>query len=219
MLMVLTHPYTWTLTLAITVVYLGIDLVKASRQKIEEKQDIKKILALIISNISFYAIYSMLPFGSNIGATGSNLLSYTSSSPSLYALTNIFNGISNSIELWVGGLFANPLLLLLAIGGMIALKVQVKFDRLLILWVAIPSIVLFAVSPETSIVHRILYLLPFQVLAAIGLNQINGRIDAFINQKEDRSIKILKIVVTLLVLIFLANYALRSVDSAPLKFT
>ena len=218
MAMILIHLYTWVLTMALITVYVGIILVQILRRRITENQDIRRLVSVLVSNALFYAIYSLLPFGSSVGASGLNVISYASSSLSLSALSNVYSGIASSVELWVGGLFANPLLLLLAIAGMFALKVQEnKFERFLALWIAIPSIILFTVSPENFLFHRILYLMPIQILAAVGLQQLLLKMDTFDNGQNGRSVRILKLVTTLVVLFLLFNYALRAVDGAPLK--
>ena len=204
--------------MALITVYVGIILVQILRRRITENQDISRLVGVIGSNALFYAIYSLLPFGSSVGASGLNVISYASSSLSLSALSNVYSGVASSVELWVGGLFANPLLLLLAIAGMFALKVQEnKFERFMALWIAIPSIILFTVSPENFLFHRILYLMPIQILAAVGLQQLLLKMDTFDNGQNGRSVRILKLVTTLVVLFLLLNYALRAVDGAPLK--
>jgi hypothetical protein len=219
MTMILTHSYTWILTLALIMVYAGIIFVQTLRKRTAEKQDIKKLVSLIASNTLFYAIYTLLPFGSNVGASASVITS--SLSLSLLAPTNVYNGINSAIELWVGGLFANPLLLILAVAGMFALDPKKsKFDRFLIIWIAVPSIILFTLSPEnfeTFVFHRILYLLPVQILAAIGLHKLLNKMDTLGDQQRHKSTTILKILITLMVLLFLINYALRAVEGAPLK--
>jgi hypothetical protein len=214
----LTHPYTWTLTMVVITVYVGILLVQTLRKKIAEKRDIKKLFTFMVSNAAFYAFYALLPFGRYVGASGSAVITWATSNLSLSILTNVYQGIDSTIELWVGGLFANPLLLILAVAGMLALEAKKsKFDRLLIIWIAVPSVVLFTVSPENFLFHRIIYLLPTQILATIGLQQLLDRIDTFGSGQGNRSIEVLKILTALIVMLFLINYALRSVEGAPIR--
>jgi hypothetical protein len=218
MIMLLTHPYTWTFTMVMITVYFVIILMQTLRKKIAEKRDIKKLFTLMTSNVSFYAIYALLPFGSSVGASGSAMITWVTSNLSLSMLTNVYYGIDSTIELWVGGLFANPLLLVLAIAGMLALEVKKsKFDRFLMLWIAVPSVILFTVSPDNFLFHRIIYLLPIQILATIGLQQLLDKMNTFGCGQGDRSIKVLKMLIVLTVMLFLINYALRSVEGAPVR--
>ncbi len=217
MLIVLTHIYTWVLAMALIGAYVGYAIVQTLRRKTTENQDIKKLASFMASNALFYTIYALLPFGNSLGDSGTKVINFVSPSFSLSAIANIYSGVASSIELWVGGLFANSLLLILAIAGMFALNVQQnKFDRILVLWVAVPSITLFTVSPENFLFHRILYLLPIQVVAAIGLQQLLLRLTAVSKGQNIRFLRVLKALVVLVVFLFLYNYALRAVEGAPL---
>jgi hypothetical protein len=75
---------------------------------------------------------------------------------------------------------------------------------------------LFFVSPESYFFYRILYLLPCQVLAALGLFWAFRKIGRLQIPQGNKKVLLFKIAVMVLVVLFLLNYALRSVDGAPL---
>jgi hypothetical protein len=73
---------------------------------------------------------------------------------------------------------------------------------------------LLAVSPDPYY-YRFLYLIPIQVQAAAGLVWIISKL-GFVRSwfKADRNLPTFKILTVMLVVLFLLNYALRSVDEA-----
>jgi hypothetical protein len=72
------------------------------------------------------------------------------------------------------------------------------------------------VSAQNYMFYRIVYLVPFQVLAAIGVFWLFSYSDKILFFRGGRMFWILKILILVLVVLFFFNYALRSVDGAPL---
>jgi hypothetical protein len=121
------------------------------------------------------------------------------------------------IQSWVGGLFGNPLLILLAVAGVFSMfDFAKRFNRIMLLWVMVPSLALLAVTPDPYY-YRFLYLIPIQVQAAAGLFWIISKL-GFVRSwfKAGRNLRTFKILTVTLVVLFLLNYALRSVDEAIL---
>ncbi len=83
----------------------------------------------------------------------------------------------------------------------------------MLVWVAVPSVALLATPPD--LYSRIVYLIPMQILAAVGLHWILDKLEgSHASFKTSGTFHALKISLIALVLLFLLNYALRSVDGA-----
>jgi hypothetical protein len=118
------------------------------------------------------------------------------------------------VQMWMGGLFGNPLLLILAVAGMFALfDFTGKFNRIMLLWVMIPSIALLAVSPD-PFYYRFIYLVPIQAQAAAGLCWMVTKLNLRGLFKTSETFRLAITSVTVLTVLFLLNYSLRSVDEA-----
>ena len=89
-----------------------------------------------------------------------------------------------------------------------------RFNRIMLLWVMVPSLALLAVTPDPYY-YRFLYLIPIQIQAAAGLVWIISKL-GYVRSwfKHDRNLRTFKILTVMLVVLFLLNYALRSVDEA-----
>ena len=121
------------------------------------------------------------------------------------------------VESWVGGLFANPLLVFFAIAGMFSIVVFAnRFSRLMFLWVMVPSLVLLVVSAENYMFYRVVYVVPLQVLAAIGMFWMLSNFESAIGFRNSKIAWVAKIAIFIVVVLLFANYALRSVNGAPL---
>jgi len=168
----------------------------------------------LAANLVFYLGYALMPFGKAVGSAG-GLGNFVA--PNFMNLFNIQKGLESAIQMWVGGLFGNPLLVMLAVAGMFPImNLTRRFDRLMLLWVAVLSLVLFIVPFDNYFFYRILYLVPMQILATLGLYWILSKLENEMKLGTNGNFQILKIALTTLVLLFLLNYALRSVDGAPI---
>lgn len=214
-ILLLTHPYTWEVAIAILSTYLAYAFL---RRRTEDKQKIKQLTVFLSANIVFFFSYALLPFGAGLGNAGSAVLKYT---PPTFGLSNFLslqNGLENMIEVWVGGLFANPLLIVLAIIGVFALMDYSKrYNRLMLVWIAVPFVALLAFSPESFFYYRIVYLIPIQIFAASGLCLVLDKLEMITRIKSEKSFLVLKVLIVLLVIAFLLNYSLRASDVIPLQ--
>ncbi|NWG09039.1 MAG: hypothetical protein HXX80_01785 [Nitrososphaerales archaeon] len=214
MALLLTHPYTWYLLMIILASYLIWILLR----KPEESSDIFPLEVIIISNLLFYMVYTLMPFGGGVGGSGVWVSDVALSNISISNLLNLMNGLTYMVQRWVGGLFGNPPLMILAIIGIVSmLDFAKRFNRIMLLWVMIPSLALFFVSPESeALYYRLVYLIPFQILAAMGLKWILDKVkDMEIKFKIDRTYShIIIVLMIVLTMLLLFNYSLRSVDEA-----
>ncbi len=212
--LLLTHPYTWEVAIAILSTYLVYALL---RRRTEDKQKIKQLTVFLSANIIFFASYTLLPFGKNLGNAGGAVLNYTLPAFGLPNLLSMQAGLANMVEVWVGGLFANPLLMLLAVVGVFAfMDYSKRYNRFMLVWVAVPAVALLAFSPESFLYYRIVYLVPMQIFAASGLCLALDKLEAATKFKSEKSFQALKVLIVFLVVVFLLNYSLRASDVIPL---
>jgi hypothetical protein len=212
MAVLLTHPYTWDVLMAILFLYFAWAFIG---RKSGKKREILLLGLLLASNIVFYTAYALAPFGKGLSsAEGTNLFN-VASGIGLSNLLNLQHNLASMVQSWVGGLFGNPLLILLAVAGVFSMFDSAKrFNRIMLLWVMVPSLALLAVTPDPYY-YRFLYLIPIQVQAAAGLLWTISKLEVIRGWfKADRNFRALKILILMLAVLFLLNYALRSVDEA-----
>ena len=215
MVLLLSHPYTWDVVMAILLGYAVVSLVWSFlKKKPEEKLEILGVFLVLGLNLVFFVVYSSLPFGKGVNNASEGTVSMISPGAGFLGLQK---GLESMVQLWVGGVLGNPLLVILAIFGIFYfVDFAKRFNRLLLLWVALPSLALFVVSPSNFFFYRLVYLVPFQVSAATGLYWLASRLANLMNPKKSPVFQVLKYVVIILVVLFLLNYALRSADGTVL---
>jgi hypothetical protein len=187
----LTHPWTWVLVLAVTTIFI-FTLWRDDRKN----TSMKALGVLLAVNLTLDFAKSQV-FGGFIaaqdasrGLTGSGI-----SSPILF-WPNITNGLFVAYD----GLLGNAILLGLPVITMLLLRFREKFERLLIIWVALSSIP-FLATPSL-VETRILYDLPVSVLSSMALL-------FSVRSVADRSNR--SNLGFLLLLLLLVNYALSAV--------
>ncbi|MGA2308611.1 MAG: hypothetical protein ABSG57_03555 [Candidatus Bathyarchaeia archaeon] len=212
MAVLLTHPYTWDVLMAILILYSAWALIGKRSIK---KREIILLTLLLTSNFVFYTAYALAPFGKGLSSGEGGNLRSVASGISVSNLLNLQNNLAAMVQLWLGGLFGNPLLILLAVAGVFSMfDFAKRFNRIMLLWVMVPSLALLAVTPDPYY-YRFLYLIPIQIQAAAGLVWIISKL-GYVRSwfKHDRNLRTFKILTVMLVVLFLLNYALRSVDEA-----
>lgn len=209
----LTHPYTWEVLMAILVFCLAWTLF---RRRPDRKPQIVPLFFILASNLVFYVAYTLAPFGQGV-SNGAGTVSSVLSSISISNLLNLQTNLASMVQSFVGGLFGNPLLILLAILGVLSMFNLAKtFNRIMLLWIVVPSLAILAVSPDPYY-YRFIYLIPIQIQAAAGLNWTLDKLGHTRSSLEtDKTLRTAPALIATLVLLLLLNYALRSVDQAPL---
>jgi hypothetical protein len=208
-----THPYTWDVMMAVLSVYLVWTFFRA-QVNADEKMHALRLVSILGINISAYMVYAVLPFGRGVsnGAVG-----FAERSVVFPSILGLQGGLETMVKSWVGGLYANTLLVILAVLGMFSVVAFAnRFSRLMFLWVTVPSLVLLVVSAGNYMFYRVVYVIPFQVLAAVGLFWVFTNFENLFLLKDSRFYWVCKIGVFLLFVLLFLNYALRSVDGAPL---
>lgn len=213
--LLLTHPYTWNIIMIIIVCYLAWAFLKRKKEK---KSEVLPPALVLTVNLIFYLIYSVAPFGNGIGAAERGVSNIVASNISISNLFSLQGNLASMVQTMVGGLLGNPLLIILAVAGVLSIMDFTKrFNRIMLLWIVIPSLTLLTVSPD--LYHRSIYLIPIQILAAIGLLWIFGKFKEKMGRLNENEFlfNILEILIVALVVLFLFNYALRSVDESMIR--
>jgi len=212
--LLLTHPYTWNVVIVILVSYLVWIFL---RRRPEEKVEIASVTFLLAANLLFYAIYTLTPIGIGIGSAEGATLNTVASNISISNLLHLQDNLASMVQIWVGGLLGNPLLMILAVAGMFSIMDFTKrFNRIVLLWVMIPSLALLAIPPE--LYYRPIYLIPMQIQAAAGVYwMVNKLKEMKGNLKASKTrFHMLDISIVILIVLFLLNYSLRSVDKTTI---
>ncbi len=214
-ILLLTHPYTWDIFMVVLLFYaIGTLTWAVLKKKTVERFEILVAILVLTINFIFFEIYGLFPFaggvtGGSSGVTG-NILPGA-------ALAYVPGGLLNMIQSWVSGAFAEPILLIFAVIGLFYfMDFSKRFNRLLILLVAVPSLILLKVSPEGFLYYRLVYLVPVEILAAAGFYWLINRVGDWIGSENSKMCQIIKFLLVALVILFFLNYALRLADSVPL---
>lgn len=213
--LLLTHPYTWNIVMIIIFCCLVWAFL---RRKNEGKSEAVPTALVLTVNLLFFLVYSIVPLGAGIGAAERGVSNIVVSNISISNLFSLQGNLASMVQTMVGGLLGNPFLIILAVAGVFSIMdFSKRFNRIMLLWIAIPSLTLLAVSPD--LYHRSIYLIPIQILAAIGLLWIFGRVKEKMGRLRENEFlfNFLEILIVVLVVLFLLNYSLRSVDESVIQ--
>ncbi len=143
-----THPYTWDVIVVVLAAYLAWMIIRFLKQRAEPegKVQVLQLFFVIALNLVVYGLYSVLPFGRGVGSGGVGFVGRSVVFPNVL---NLEKGLETMVQAWVGGLYANPLLVFLAIAGMLSVAAfATRYSRLMLLWIMVPSLALLVVSAE-----------------------------------------------------------------------
>ncbi len=221
-LVLFSHPWTWGILMAIVITYAFVTslLVKFGSQRSSiNKRELVWPMAVILSNLIFALIILLMakniPFIS--GAHKGIHSGYVDIVKS-FSIENFLNFraiLSSTLAFYVGGLFAIPPLLTLAILGVWASRnYSDRFNRLLLSWITIPlGLSLFTISFWQ---WRLLYIIPFQIPVSIGVFFIIEKINQFNKRnwtKPRVTNNVFKLLLIISTILLASNYALGSLVS------
>jgi hypothetical protein len=195
---ILIHPWTWIVLLAITFAFL-FSLRKEVRPGVLLRLGISVLVAGLISQL----LWTVLLGGYGVVASGENAAGHSSATFSTFAafLPNLVYGLLFTYD----GILANSVLFALAFVTVIGLSFRDRFERLLILWVVLISLAfpLYGDLLQT----RLVYDLPITIMAASGLLLIFSK--ARLNDVDTA-------LTLILVILFNLNYAILAVARSPI---
>ncbi len=213
-LVLATHPWTWMFFMLILIIFtiltLGHSFLKLGSLRIE-KDSITVLIILSLNTILAIFLFLLIPRSEFIKLSYSilNTISYEQ-------LTAIITTLTVTIKLFVGGFFGNPILYLFAIFGTLMLQdLKRSFNRLILS-------ILLATSTLSLLVGqfwqwRILYIIPFQILAALGYAFIvlvlKGSLPSNNNKSyRKNALKIFQVLLLTTLILSQFNYALRCMN-------
>jgi hypothetical protein len=217
-----THPYSWLLMATILSFYIVVTVLV--------RRGIKREVLISTIPLAITAVVAIpLILYTSIGANGvpvvmgivNSLWQTLVANLNISKLSLLLPSLSHMADRWVGGAFGSPVIYILSILGMASMVDLTKnFNRLLLCWVLVPSLAIFALVPGMEqLYYRIAYIMPFQIPAAVGFLWLLSRLSrtrSFVELKPAKItyFNLLRIVLFLLLILLLFNYALRLVDEA-----
>lgn len=171
------HPWTWALMITILTFHLIIQIISSfKRGSLYINKNLLLTLLLNVGMDIFKTVF-LTTQGGLISTVTILTKSRVFGFNSLLDLSRNLNRLTNS---YVGGLFFNPLHILLALIGVLAISTRRdEHSKLLLLWI-IASSLIFPLS-DINLQSHILFALPFPIVIAEGLQAISsftGRFDS-----------------------------------------
>jgi len=173
-LMMLSHIFTWTLL----IFFLGIFLVISYRIKMFDRKNILLVFLIIMASIAFDSGKSIL-MDTSFGIE--RVVNVATINSSYGNPASVWNNLSRTSLVYMGGLFGNFLILSLCIYWLLRSNLREMPNLFIAIFF---SIALFPILLGDEVIQtRVLYNIPFQIPAAIGLiylaNQNRGSILVF----------------------------------------
>jgi len=173
-LMMLSHVYTWT----VLTFFIGIFLIVSFRLKMFEKKRVALVFLIIVASIAFDVGKSIMT--ESHGGIESDLM-ISSSSISYLNLSMIWSNLTQTSLVYAGGLFGNFLILSLCIYWLLRSNFHEMPNLFMAIFLSIG--ILPILIGDDLFQTRVLYVISFQIPAAIGLvylsNQHRGNILLF----------------------------------------
>ncbi|OLD01861.1 MAG: hypothetical protein AUJ07_10420 [Crenarchaeota archaeon 13_1_40CM_3_53_5] len=191
--LLLAHPWTWVIVLTATATFA------ATTWWAVRKPMIVKTVGLVLVVDLLIDIAKSLVFGASVSvqeASGSFITGLVPT-PTIDFWPNIVSGLFGAYD----GLLANTLILVLSLIAIISFRPDSLARRFLLVWVAVSSIPILVLSDLAQ--TRIFYNLPFPIFTALGLLLV----------QRVKGLGLHSNLVFSVIVLALANYALRSVTS------
>ncbi len=202
------HAWTWAVVLTALGVFVVLSLPRTliTKRSLPKSQFLKSSIIVVAANLALLLlVISLFSTGEFIRLASEGLASI-----SLNNLSSFLTIFSFTFEYYVGGFFANPILILLSIVGLASARgFNSNLSRLLFSLLLVTSIPLLV---ETSFWQwRLLYMVPYQILAVFGAATVSTRLGG-LGGRLGRLCQILFMVTFLFVSL---NYALRCLNYIP----
>jgi hypothetical protein len=219
--LMLAHIYTWTVFSIIIVIFLLVML----KTNLYRKRSVLMLLTVILFTVAIDASKSAL-VGSNL-AIQNDLRFVFELGTGDSDFEGRWNTLVYTIQRYLGGLFANPIILLLGIYWLFKCNYKHPSNILILLFFSTVIIPLFI--GDWLIQARLLYVIPFQIPAAIALatlmsqNQVerNGLKRTYQHQELQLDSKALSMplisnrMIVLVVFIWLISMSIKALANLP----
>ena len=222
-LVLLTHVLSSIVFMAVLCFYSATSLLALHFwKKAETRRDFLFSLSILLANGVFTLFLLGLSNLFSINLSAKLAVWYVSHSPILGAdsLSRFSQHLTLTLTEYVAGFLANPLIYFLAIVGALRGSYRRSFERLLHSWLMPTSIVIPLITSLDQ--WRILYSMPFQILAALGIFQLTKRAGLLLPNEASREretiSKLFKGSLLCLIILSLFNYTARSINLLFLLF-
>jgi hypothetical protein len=194
----LIHPWTWLIMLALTFVFLF-----SLRKEVQSGVLLRFGVSILLAGLITQFLWNILLGGYGVVASGENAAGHASAPFSTFAafLPNVVYGLVFTYD----GILANSVLFALALATVVGLRYKDRFERLLILWVILISLAFPFYGDLLQ--TRLVYDLPVTVMAASGLLMLLSRA-----RLKDAD----ALLTMVLLILFNVNYAILAVARSPI---
>ncbi|KON28344.1 hypothetical protein AC481_01805 [miscellaneous Crenarchaeota group archaeon SMTZ-80] len=211
-LILATHAWTWIFLIMILLTYLvlKLGLMIIRERNINLEKDCKTVLSIISANAIIIAIMFSIMSRSELVQLSSEILTTFNFQNSVES----FSILIFTIRFYVGGFFGNPIIFLFGIIGAFMLKdLKNNFRILIVSYLLVASMISIFVGQFWQ--WRILYMVPFQILAALGYAHMVCLMRYIYADKKDSKYTLNFFLVTLILWLVLTqfNYTLRCMTS------
>jgi len=168
LMVLLTHNFTWTLVTVVAALLLLTYIPQGRDSRLFWRTRFLPYAMVILVSLTVDLAKTWL-----IGLPGGIVNDYViaSSHIGIEQLLRRWLNLSVTITTYVGGMFANPVMLGLAFGGLFAVRYSNGFERAMLIWLLVGFVpVLFG---TTLVQTRLLYNLPVHVLAALFVSRFH----------------------------------------------
>jgi len=222
-LVLLTHALSWIVFMSVLCSHSATSVLALHFwKKAEIRRDLLFSLSILLANGVFTLFVLGLSNLFSINLSAKLAVWYISHLPILEAdsLSRFSIHLSLTLTEYIAGFLANPLIYFLAIVGALRGSYRRSFERLLHSWLMPTSIVIPLITSLDQ--WRILYSMPFQILAAIGTFQLTRTAVLLLRNQasgERGTIsKLFKGSLLCLIILSLFNYTARSINLLFLLF-
>lgn len=217
-LVVFVHAWTWGIVIAATAVTLTLMIIGLliSREDRDMRNSVKTC-AIVFCAATLPMLAAMIGLVNVLPGLREaiyNGLYEVAGSFSLSRLDDVIPTLTMTMNFYVGSLLAYPLILIIAvIGGVSMARSNSQHARPISAWLIVASV--SAILLDSWFQWRVLYLVPFEVLAAIGIVFLFSTIDRAIRpnrlgSENTRLLQMIKLFLLIVVIMDFMNYSLRA---------
>jgi hypothetical protein len=165
------HSYTWSIAVVFALIFV---LVSYYKKVLNSRRIVFMICLILFSLVVFDLAKSSMGIGS--GALGRNLFTIERTGSGLDQVENRWSNLVRTVQVYVGGIYGNPIFLSIAFMGCILLfynSTRKYTSQFVLVFFSLGILPLFIGDRE--ILARIIYVIPFQIPASIAIFWIQGR--------------------------------------------
>lgn len=165
------HSYSWSIAVVFTLVFV---LVSYYKMVFNNRRIVVIVCLILLALVVFDLAKSSMGIGS--GALGRNLFTFERTGSGLDQVENRWSNLVRTVQVYVGGIYGNPIFLSIAFMGCILLFYNSNrryTSQFVLIFFSLGILPLF--FGDREILARIIYVMPFQIPASVAIFWIQGR--------------------------------------------